>query len=556
MGWQDDPVESQSAGGWQNDPVADDAPAEPQSIAGRMMRATPMGLFSDVAANPKWAEVPMQALKNAPGSVANLAKGVYETVRHPLDTAGNLIDVAAGGLQNILPESLVSAVNKIDPNAQAAEEARTKASAVGQFYKNRYGSEEGFRQAIAQDPAGVLADAATVLTGGGGLLRKAGQVSNISGLERAGQVAGRAGVAIDPLANAVSVGGKVMDSAGRGVANVIGSLGTHTGGQTIQNAFRAGAKGGDTASDFAANLRGTAPMTDVLDQAKSALSNIYDNRSAAYKSGMANVRGDKTVLDLTPIKAELVATKNIGTFKGKIVNNDAVNVHQQITSLIDDWNASSPNAYHTPEGLDALKPGIGSIREATGPRTPARVVADKMYNTVKNQIVAQAPTYAKTMKDYETASKLVKEIERAFSMGEKASIDTAMRKLQSLTRNNVSTNYGNRVNLAKELEAAGAGNLMTNLSGQALSSWTPRGLGGLVAGGSVVGGTLAGNPAVIPLIAAQSPRLMGELSYGAGRLKGLVDKGVGGVTGGLRGGGIDPAILANYLYQMQQPKEQ
>ena len=50
---------------------------------------------------------------------------------------------------------------------------------------------------------------------------------------------------------------------------------------------------------------------------------------------------------------------------------------------------------------------------------------------------------------------LVNQIQKSLSLNDKASVDTAMRKLQSLTRNNVQTNYGQRVKLAEELSKYG-----------------------------------------------------------------------------------------------------
>jgi hypothetical protein len=56
-----------------------------------------------------------------------------------------------------------------------------------------------------------------------------------------------------------------------------------------------------------------------------------------------------------------------------------------------------------------------------------------VVNVVKAQVVEQAPGYAKTMKNYEKASNLIREIEGTLSLNPKARIDTALRKLQSAT---------------------------------------------------------------------------------------------------------------------------
>ena len=99
-----------------------------------------------------------------------------------------------------------------------------------------------------------------------------------------------------------------------------------------------------------------------------------------------------------------------------------------------------------------------------------------------------------------------------------------MRKLQSLMRNNVNTNYGNRLELAGTLEDNGA-DIMNAVAGQAASSLTPRGLQGLAATGAGVA-SLA-NPATLAVLPFTSPRLMGELAYGLGS----VSRGAGKATG-------------------------
>lgn len=352
---------------------------------------------------------------------------------------------------------------------------------------------------------------------------------------------------------ALPVAGKAIGAAGSkfgsGLATAIGELGTHTGGQSIKNAFNAGVQGGEKAEQFAANMRGDVPMEDVLSTAKDALQNMRIAKGQQYREGMAGVTNDKTVLDFAPIEQAAKDIADIGTFKGKAINRSTADTQQKITDVINEWKNEAPAEFHTVEGFDALKKTIGDIRDSTPFGTPSRVAADRAYNAVKKQITEQAPDYANVMKDYETASGLVKEIEKSLSLGNKASADTAMRKLQSLTRNNVSTNYGNRVELAQQLEANGAGNLLSNLSAQSLNTWAPRGLGKVVAGGAAVGGALAGSGLTVPILATQSPRLMGEAAFGLGKIGGAAKAGGQSVNALAEKMGVSPAVLMNYLNQ-------
>jgi hypothetical protein len=129
------------------------------------------------------------------------------------------------------------------------------------------------------------------------------------------------------------------------------------------------------------------------------------------------------------------------------------------------------------------------------------------------------------MRDYSKASDLLDEITRTLSLGDKKAKDTAIRKLQSLMRNNAQTNYGNRLTMAQELEQKGGVSLMPALAGQTMNTWTPRGMTGAItkAAFPFAGGGLAmTNPYMLPLLALgapfTSPRTMGEALYGLGSM--------------------------------------
>ena len=135
------------------------------------------------------------------------------------------------------------------------------------------------------------------------------------------------------------------------------------------------------------------------------------------------------------------------------------------------------------------------------------------------------------MKGYSESSDLIKEIERTLSLGDKASADTAMRKLQSLMRNNVNTNYGQRLSLAQELSNAGGKDLMPALAGQAMNSLTPRGLQGASNVPTAYLAYGAGGPALaVADVLSSSPRVVGETAYKYGQMAGALNKGAEAVS--------------------------
>lgn len=307
------------------------------------------------------------------------------------------------------------------------------------------------------------------------------------------------------------LGKGIKNATASTVKNILGTT-TGAGAEAIGTAYQAGKSG---SREFLENMRSEVPVDDVLNKAKDALTQMRLDRGQAYRNGMASVSGDKSVISFAPIENAMNQIKSMGTYKGQIINKNASGTVDELADLVNQWKSLDPAEYHTPEGLDALKKAIGDVRDSLQHGSPARVAADKVYNAVKGEIVSQAPGYAKVMKDYEEASAVIKEIERTLSLNPTASVDTKMRKLQSLMRNNVNTNYGNRLDLARQLEQQGGQSILNDVAGQALNSWTPRGLQALGAGVSLASAIPSGG-ATLATLPLQSPRLVGEMAYGLG----------------------------------------
>jgi hypothetical protein len=514
----------------------------------------PDGFEIDAPKSQSWGDVAGSAAANFLPSVGHMIGGIADTVVHPIDTATNLGKAVVGAGENLV-EKAVGAVNPelIDFNKQvnSPSSSQQMAGQIGDFYKQRYGSMEGFKQALSKDPAGILADAATVLTGGGAALSKLGKVGAIPaelGLADLGTLASKAGNAINPIAIAGKLASGTAKIAGKGLSSGLGVT-TGAGAEAIKQAYSAGKKGGQAADDFKGNLRGNTPMQEVLETAKQDLSNMNAAKTAEYRANMRAVAADKSVLDFNNIDKSIVDGTQKVMFGSQVKNIPAAEALTKIADEIGNWKNLDPAQYHTPEGLDALKQVVGGIVESIPfEQKTARMVANNVYHSIKNEIAKQAPVYSKTMKDYADATDQIKEIERSLSLGQKSAADTSMRKLQSLMRNNVSTNYGQRVNLASELEQKGGNAIMPALAGQALNDLAPRGLarigGGLAIGGSVV------NPATLAALPLASPRLVGEAAYYSGK----VAKGKNALAEFMAKRNINPSGTGLAAYQLNQPK--
>lgn len=91
-----------------------------------------------------------------------------------------------------------------------------RATAVFDFYKDRYGGVENIKNSLYTDPVGVAADVGTVLTGVGGALKGGGMAaSKLGSVERASQLASAGsklselGAAVDPIMATTKAGGGV-----------------------------------------------------------------------------------------------------------------------------------------------------------------------------------------------------------------------------------------------------------------------------------------------------------------------------------------------------------
>ena len=114
-------------------------------------------------------EVPIEAVKNIPSSAKKFATGLYEAVTSPLQTAKGVFDIGAGAIQSVLPQTVVDFVNRFEANPAAGRQVLEAARAAGGVLADRYGSYEGIKRTLAEDPVGAVADLSTLLTGGAGV---------------------------------------------------------------------------------------------------------------------------------------------------------------------------------------------------------------------------------------------------------------------------------------------------------------------------------------------------------------------------------------------------
>ena len=261
-----------------------------------------------------WSDVPVEALTNLPSSAAKFVGGMYEAVTSPVQTVKGVLDIGAGALQNITPKVVRDVVNRFETNPEAAQRAVATANAVGGEYARRYGSAEGFKEALATDPVAVISDFSTLLTGGAAATAKL--APNVSkGLTTAAAYTNPAA----PIAKAAEYGlmglskgaGSVVDAlqgqrAGIRAGNIVRNALTDDG-RTPQNILAAqqairNAPAGSTVRQSLADV--TAPQIQYLGE-------IMENRTPGVKMARQEAERAGRIARMEAVTPDLAAAEAI-----------------------------------------------------------------------------------------------------------------------------------------------------------------------------------------------------------------------------------------------------
>ena len=166
------------------------------------------------------------AIKAVPSSAGGLLRGIGQAITSPIETASGLLDVAAGGLQNVLPKPVVDFVNSFSSNPQNAQRAVAAANQFGGAMKDRYGSLAALERTFMTDPVGAAADLSTLFGLGGGALKAGAQLGEragvvVPGLRAAGEGAAALGRVTNPLAPVAAAIEKAGPVLGKGASSLM-----------------------------------------------------------------------------------------------------------------------------------------------------------------------------------------------------------------------------------------------------------------------------------------------------------------------------------------------
>ena len=474
----------------------------------------------EVVTQPRPERTFLQALgssiPSAPASGARLLGTVFSALTSPLQTLESVVALGSGAIQKLIP------------GRQKHEETF---DVVADYYTKRFGSWEGFKEAIAEDPVGVLADF-SALTGVGGLGLRAASLgaktarlgTTATRLGTAATRAARVSRATDPLLGALKGAKAIKKGAGFIAVEGLG-ITTGVGGGSIRAALKSPTEAYRNA------LRGKTSEATLLGTARDAVSGMKEARGVAYKKDLVGIK--KATVQLKNLFGD-IKTNMYGRFEGygikrnkkgeldfsgsKIADKAEQTRVKDIATTVDEWTDFSP------VGVDMLKQRLGDFYS---PSSKARAFVTTLKKDVTKLLDDNVPGYKDMTASYTEATELITDIERAFG-GSKSSKDAAIRKLTSALRQN--TEF--RKNLIMELEKASGQDIQSVIAGISMQQATPRGLiRPLIGATGAVGGGLL-NPAFWAGLATASPRLVGELInvLGRGRQAGRAVGRAGGRT--------------------------
>jgi hypothetical protein len=500
------------------------------------------GLFETVA----------QAGRNLPESAAQLVTGLGGMIASPIQTFNTTTDLVGALLQG----------DADDPTLKAA----------ATMLEEQYGGADNIKRYMIKDPLAFLGDA-SLLLGGSGFVLKAG------GLTKVGEAVSKAGRVIDPLsavgalatdvpAAAYQKAKEAVPDALTGIENLpsnIAGFPSNIGGDVIREGAGAGFSRGRAgeatprSEGFTKGMRTPGESAeDLVYAAKNAVTALRKAASTKYLAAMKEFGLDPKPLDINRVRQRMLDVKpeSYDTMLDAKKRPSDHLAWEQMNDLVEHYAAKAVDdpSLLLPMQMDQFKKDLYDIGSDIGPsyNKRAQSIARRASDAVREELINHDRTYGQIMADFERVAKEADELESTFKLGQASGkpmkTDAAAKALQAIYRNNAFTGYGMRAKQGEriaELDPTGA--FAATNAGMVASAPFPRGVSGAVAGGNLPLTGLAAylDPATllatVPILAASSPRLAGELSYGAGRVAGTGARAFDAITGSKVGQGLGAA---------------
>ena len=497
-------------------------------------------------------ETVAQQGRNLPESAAQLVTGLGGMIASPIQTFNTTTDLVGALLQG----------DTDDPTLKAA----------ATMLEEQYGGADNIKRYMIKDPLAFLGDA-SLLLGGSGFVLKAG------GLTRVGEAVSTAGRVIDPLSGAVALATDVPAAAYQkakqsapgaltGIENLpsnIAGFPSNIGGDVIREGAGAGFSRGvageatPRSEGFTKGMRTPGESAeDLVYAAKNAVTALRKAASTKYLAAMKEFGLDPKPLDINRVRQRMLDIKpeSYDTLLDAPKRPSDHLAWEQMNDLVEHHarKAVDDPSLLLPMQMDQFKKDLYDIGSDIGPayNKRAQSIARRATDAVREELINHDKTYGQIMADFERVAKEADQLEDVFRLGQTSGkplkVDAAAKALQAIYRNNAFTGYGMRAKQGEriaELDPTGA--FAATNAGMVASAPFPRGVSAAVAGGNLPLTGLAAylDPATllatVPILAASSPRVAGELAYGAGRVAGTGARAINAIAGSKVGQGLGAA---------------
>jgi len=383
---------------------------------------------------PKGFE-PIKMLMNAPSSLyKNTIGGISEVVANPLGTAQALGDIAAGGFYKAMPASVQRGLTALEQspynplgNPAALQRAQNVAGAVGQDYANTYGTAQGFKQTMQEDPFRVVGDVSMLLGGAGAAAKAANLGKTGNALAQASQLTNPINALVKPAASVISptISPQIQALMKEGVVPTAGQIlgGAYKRGEEaltsvpvlgdfIKNAQSRAAQQVNTA----AFNRALTPIGEKLPEGvvgREAVQFASEKLDDAYGKLLPKM----TVVQDTPFQAEISNLRNM-------VDGGAIN--QASKDFFNKWldnnvlNKFQGQGAVTGQTLKQIQSDLRETISRLGVSTDAdqRLIGDALkeaQDQVRQLVTRSNPQFATELKAIDTGYANFKRVERAAS---------------------------------------------------------------------------------------------------------------------------------------------
>lgn len=320
-----------------------------------------------------------RAALNLPVSVGRQAVGLASAVLHPVETIKGVLNVAGGATGAAIGGQEGSVGT---PEQQAAYEG------MKAHFVNRYGSAEGFKNAIETDPAGVLMEIGTAISGVGSGVGAVGTGAKTLGGLTGAEGLSAAGTAAEAIGTAAKTAGGKIALAPVTVPYAVGKGVIKAGKEVIPAAARAGAEA------IAEKLTPDSTLEKIVETGmskgiKPSVTSV--GKTAPQRAAYFN-KAQEAIKEIINNKNNLSLKNAEGDIHAGLpesVNHFAQAIDQSKRSLFSEYDALAQAAGRGGAAID-LTPVVNELKTITN---------NKVINDLSPEIIK----YAKTRADSFTA---------------------------------------------------------------------------------------------------------------------------------------------------------